>query len=271
MHLKSLVVKNFRALEEIEVSFEGKVIVIVGPNAVGKTTILEAIRLTKALLAPRSQQESHQSLIALGAVIPYDPQRLNYSAIARDTDAKIEIRCGYQLTTYEMDYLNEKIAQLAANLALRSVGQIFADQNQRIAFLSSPMGKAALAQADKGLREAHESIRARGQICNLNIMIDQSSGISDSGNPADGVFISFLEQRYPPNLAGFSYFPADRAMPSGEQPVQLGANDAVQQIESYVSQPQLKYMRLKNTMFSAQVTSDLERDELKKEFTRILA
>ncbi|HTC62134.1 MAG TPA: AAA family ATPase [Candidatus Saccharimonadales bacterium] len=270
MHLKSLSVKNFRALEAVDITFEGSVIVIVGPNAVGKTTVLEAIRLAKALLAPRSQQESQQSLVALGALSPFDPQRLHFDAIARDINSKVEIRCGYRLSSDELGYLDVHINELAANLALRSVGQIFAGQSQRIAYLSSPRGKAALKQAEEELNEALETIRTKGRICNLNVTIDQTSGIIDTGNPVDGVFISSIEQRFSPNLTGFSYFPADRAMPSGEQPVQLGAADAVHQIESYVSQPQLKYMRLKNTMFTAQVTSDLERDELKKEFSRIL-
>ena len=54
MYLKMLEVKNFRALEDIRVEFNPRVNVIVGPNAIGKTTILEAIRLVKVLLAPRT-------------------------------------------------------------------------------------------------------------------------------------------------------------------------------------------------------------------------
>jgi recombinational DNA repair ATPase RecF len=57
MHLKSLHIKNFRALEEIDIDFERPVSVIVGPNAIGKTTLLEAVRLVKALAAPRTQNE----------------------------------------------------------------------------------------------------------------------------------------------------------------------------------------------------------------------
>lgn len=51
--------------------------------------------------------------------------------------------------------------------------------------------------------------------------------------------------------------------------MQLGIADASQQIESYVSQPQLKYQRLKNTIFSAVITGRAERDSLWKDFQDI--
>ncbi len=51
MHLHTLRISNFRALENIEVQFDTLVSVIIGPNAIGKTTILEAIRFAKAVLA----------------------------------------------------------------------------------------------------------------------------------------------------------------------------------------------------------------------------
>ena len=64
MHLKSLMVRNFRALEEIDVTFDNRVNVMVSPNAIGKTTVLEAIRFAKAVLAPRTQNESNQVLFS---------------------------------------------------------------------------------------------------------------------------------------------------------------------------------------------------------------
>lgn len=74
MFLKRLVVKNFRALEQIDVEFTSHVSVVVGPNAVGKTTLLEALRFTKALLAPRTDNEANQTAMSLGAMTPFDTQ-----------------------------------------------------------------------------------------------------------------------------------------------------------------------------------------------------
>ncbi len=70
-------------------------------------------------------------------------------------------------------------------------------------------------------------------------------------------------------MTTFSYFPADRALPAGEPPLQLGLGDAVQQVESYNSQPQLKYQRLKNTIFSAVIAGHAERESLLKDFQAI--
>ena len=91
----------------------------------------------------------------------------------------------------------------------------------------------------------------------------------NSADPVGGMFFAFLDTNNRPSQTVFSYFPADRALPPGEQPVQLGMADAVQQIESHTSQPQLKYSRLKNTIFNAVVTGEEERDELAQEFGRI--
>ncbi|MBV9218993.1 MAG: AAA family ATPase [Methylobacteriaceae bacterium] len=41
MHLRTLSIRNFRAISNIGIEFTAPVSVIVGPNAIGKTTILE--------------------------------------------------------------------------------------------------------------------------------------------------------------------------------------------------------------------------------------
>lgn len=269
MRIKTLHVRNFRALEEIDVDFEGRVNVIVGPNAIGKTTLLEAIRLVKAVAASRSQNEAMQSLSALGAVAPYNPQRVFVKAIARDANRKVEIRCEYLLDRAELERLGNEIPRITTTLTLRSLGQNARDPNLNLAFLSSPQGREALASSEKQLREAIEGIRNGKRNLFLDFEFDPNSGRFESADQLGATLFSFLDGLNSPSQTVFSYFPADRALPLGEQPVQLGAADAANQIESHVSQPQLKYSRLKNTIFNAVVTSDTERGELIKEFGRI--
>ena len=91
MHLRTLTIKNFRALEDITVDFTTRVSVIVGPNAAGKTTVIEAARLAKALLAPRTQAEASQILQSLGVSSPHVPQRLRLQAIAQDVSKPLVI------------------------------------------------------------------------------------------------------------------------------------------------------------------------------------
>jgi recombinational DNA repair ATPase RecF len=64
MWLKSLTIRNLRSIENIAVSFDQRTNVIVGPNAVGKTTLLEGIRLAKATLAPRIPDETQQAFMS---------------------------------------------------------------------------------------------------------------------------------------------------------------------------------------------------------------
>jgi len=52
MKIKKLRIQNFRGLSDVHFDFDQPTNVIVGPNAIGKTTILESIRLVKALLMP---------------------------------------------------------------------------------------------------------------------------------------------------------------------------------------------------------------------------
>jgi predicted ATP-dependent endonuclease of OLD family len=125
MRLRNIHIKNFRALEEINVDFDSPVNVIVGPNAIGKTTLLEAIRLVKAVVAPRAQSETSQALFALGASLPYNPQRFIPSAIARDPLREVEIRCRYELTTAEIEIIAGAIPEIATDFTLRSAGQQF--------------------------------------------------------------------------------------------------------------------------------------------------
>jgi predicted ATPase len=269
MHLKSLMVRNFRALEEIEVTFDNRVNVIVGPNAIGKTTVLEAIRFAKAVLAPRTQNESSQVLFSLGAAVPYNPQQLIPEAIARDKTKPIEIRCLYELTKSEFDVIDNGIAEIATASVLARSGQRFLDPSASIAMLSSDKGRMALQEADSARREFAGDLRNGKQPCRLDLNIDPRNARFTAGEPIAPAFIQYLDRRLSPNVTLFSYFPADRALPSGESPVQLGLADAPNQLESHSSQPQLKYTRLKNMIFGSVVASASDRNELDEEFKRI--
>ena len=73
MKLTYLKVQNFRALEDIEI--------VCGPNASGKSTIFEAIRLVRAVRAPRLQNEAQSVLVQL--------QALSRCGSPRQTDVRL--------------------------------------------------------------------------------------------------------------------------------------------------------------------------------------
>ena len=50
MKILELKILNFRGLQSIQLDLDKACNVIIGPNAIGKTSILEAVRLAKGLL-----------------------------------------------------------------------------------------------------------------------------------------------------------------------------------------------------------------------------
>ena len=274
MRITKLTIKNFRALADVEATFQPRCNVVVGPNAVGKTTLLDAIRLAKALLAPRTQTESSQILFALGAMNPQVQNALFPSAITNDPKEPLSISCGIQFNPAELAVLEDpaSIAAIATQLMLGRMGRQFAPQVELIGILSSPQGIQTLQAFDREVREAISDIKSGKREAHLQLRMDARTAQITSDDQISPVLVGFLDRKLPPNRTIFSYFPADRAIPTQDQPVQIGPGDAGSQLESHNSQPQLKYARLKNTIFNAVVSGKEaeQRDQFKAIFARIL-
>jgi hypothetical protein len=170
----------------------------------------------------------------------------------------------------EVDALTTLVPQMAATLAQQSVGQSFANPNQSAAFFSSPQGRELLKAANEQLASEIDKVKSRN-ISELNLTIDFLTGIISGEHAIQQLFYAALEQSLEPGRALFSYFPADRAMPIGDQPVQLGASDSAQQLESYNSQPQLKYQRLKNLIFNSIIGGASGRKDIENHFEAIFS
>ena len=196
MHLRSLVIRNFRALEDIRVELDKRVSVIVGPNAVGKTTALEAIRLAKAMLVPRTPNESMQTLFSLGLASPHFPQKLRIESIATDPSRPVVIGCRFRLTENEFAALEQANQQISLSLVQSRLGQAFANTGALIAFLSSPAGQQQLNAAHGEVREALNQIRASKE-CQLELTITRETGATSTGHAIHPSLIAFLEQRLP--------------------------------------------------------------------------
>jgi predicted ATPase len=269
MHVSHLVIRNFRAIEDIQFDLVPRANVIVGPNGVGKTTILQALRLTKALLSPRSQHEAQQALISLGAASPHFPNRIAYEALGRDRSKPVEIRASVVFTPMEIELLRGNRLALAQYLAVAQLGLSFQSPASSIQFFASPQGKQVV---EAGLQEFDRFMQhLDGGQCTLGITIDGRTGLIAPVDSMAGMAVGFIDAQLPPLASVFSYFPADRALPVGEVPVQVGAGDIAQQIESHNSQPQLKFTRLKNMLFNTLALGEQERASFREEFQRIFS
>jgi predicted ATPase len=247
MRLQTLLVQNFRALENIKMSFTGACDVIVGPNGVGKTTILEAIRLAKAILSARVNNEAQHVLISLGAISPHLPQQINFDALARNPKLPLVISCKYELSAAEIGML-DSLAPVLANAVVQSgLGIVGQDRLALVQFLSSPQGRTALTDARNYVATNLAAIKT-SKICTLQLTYDPASQNFSGLDPLPQLVIAALEGRLPPHQTLFSYFPADRAMPAVETNIQIGAQDVNAQLLAHNTQPQSKYHRLKTTI-----------------------
>jgi predicted ATPase len=270
MYLRTLIAKNFRALTNIAVEFTPGVNVIVGPNATGKTTILEAIRLPKALLASRTSNEATQTLLALGAASPHAPQQIIAPSLAQNIDEPLEIRCGYQLLPEEITVLTGNLTRLVTFIVQERLGPNINPANFA-AYISSPPGQLTLSATTDEVNSGIEKLKSTGNVCRLELNIDFKSGLVTTPDPMGASFVSFIDRDLTPDRTKFSYFPADRALPRGEQPIQLGSPDAGQQLEAHNSQPQTKYNRLKNTVFGTIIASENGRQQILDDFRTIFS
>lgn len=268
MFIKSLRIQNFKGIEDIEFDLDRHVNLIVGPNAVGKTTLLEGIRLAKGILAPRSPGEQQQVLNSLGASTPHMPQRIVLSALMRKMDRPLEIKAVFVMSDDDWNLIEAKLDEIAVGIVQAQMGMAFNSPAALADFFSSKQGQEAVKNAREHIDNALKEKKASGS-CLLHLKLDPNDGLFRGVDDISQAFIRFRDQFNPPSEASFSYFPADRALPVGEIPVQLGSADAQAQLESHSSQPQTKYSRLKNTIFGAVIQTEQGRKELETEFERI--
>lgn len=270
MYISHLYVRNFRSLTELSMEFTRGANLIVGPNAVGKTTVLEAIRLAKAVLAPRTQQETRQVMTQLSATSGQLPQMFNFAAIAKDPAKPIEIRCTFHLAENELSSLSALTEDISSRVAAAQAG-ISMDSGPfaLVQFLSSPVGKQIVRSLRPQVAEYAKGLQNKQQ-CDLVLIMDPGKGIR-GGDIYPQMLLSALENGLSPSRTRFTYFPADRALPHGEVAIQLGAPDAAQQLESHNSTPAIKYQRLKNTIFTWITEAEGGRALLDKEFSKIFA
>ena len=233
------------------------------------TTILSDVPISRREgIDQRFPNETLQTLVSLGAASPNFPQRLYLASLARDRDKDIEIRCTYHLEDDEISEIDNNAQAITIGIIQARFGQSFANPAGFVQFLSSMDGRRAQDEIGKELQVAIEKLKVeRKMIVGFHAQV--RSSVINAIDVMSGAFLTFLDQRHPPQVSAFSFFPADRALPVGEVPVQLGAADTQQQLESHNSQPQLKYTRLKNLIFNSLVMMGGDRKQTIQEFENI--
>lgn len=273
MHISKLKIRNFRGLEDIEFQPRPGINVLVGPNAVGKTSVLEAIRLTKAMLAPRYRDEVGQVLQSLGAATPhmmFGEQQIDFSALAGTSAKALDISVELALSATEIAVLEANELQLAQAMVRSRIGQERQSQLDLIQFMSSPQGQEQLSAASKDAKRYIDGLKGNARLSLSLTMQPVGNGLQiHSRDTLAQLVVQGLEGACPPQSALLSYFPADRALPSGEVGIQLGSADMQQQVFSHLAQPANKYNRLKQIIVNASVLGSESRRQLEDSFNAI--
>lgn len=267
MHLHKIAIQNFRQLELLEEEFCPGINIIVGRNGVGKSNVLEAIRLAKALLCPRTQSESAQALMSLNAMTPHNQQLIVYEAIAGDPEKPVLIECTYTLSHEEIASIEKNARVIATDIVKSRIGP--QPISTIAAFFSSPQGQAETDSAHLNVLNSVTACKAAANTCRVSLRLTPTEIPIQTEYPEEAMMVAFLDRSAPFNSAKFTYFPADRALPRGEVPIQLGSQDATQTLESHNSQPHTKYGRLKNMIFNTIIASPDGRDAIKRDFKLI--
>src|ERR1017187_6628577 len=243
MKIRKLKTENFRGLSQIEFDIDKPQSVIVGPNAIGKTTLLEAIRLAKALLAPRYFQEGQQVLTSLGAASPH-PQLssyLDFAALARDPSEAVRVGLKIEIETDEVAFLELSKEQIAVEVLRGQLARSDDEgQNALTQFLSSELGRFQPAGAIQSVEKRFEALPSPC-VLQLQLTLDGKKGRIEGSDPFHHSLVRMLERRLLPDKALFSYFPADRAFPPGETNGQIGSGEANNSIQAHIGQASTKY------------------------------
>lgn len=272
MKLRNLRIENFRGLGLVDFDFDKPLGVIVGPNAIGKTTILEAIRLTKALLMPRYFQEGQQVLTSLGAASPH-PQLRNYldlSMLARDASEPVRVGLRIELSMEEMKYLASAKEVIALDVLRAQLARSDDDGQMALTqFLSSDQGRSQLESAVQFVEKRFEML-ASPPALTVQLILDNKRGVAAGSDPFQHSLVQVLERHLPPDKALFSYFPADRAFPAGEANIQIGTGEASNNIQAHIGQASTKYQRLKQTIVNSLMLAGLDQTEIRDDFQEVL-
>ncbi|WP_199104031.1 AAA family ATPase [Aquitalea sp. ASV11] len=267
MKIENIRIRNFKGLKEIEFKSNADCILIVGPNAVGKSTILESIRLNKSFLFPNIQNEAITVLSTIKALTP-DQQGIIPNAIFNDPAKKIEISITFSIHGNDIELIKKSHINRFAIRHLQHTNRfpIFREPFSESQYLSS---KEGLKVFDQGIGEIQNYIEHISKEKILDATLTIENGTVQGKNILDQELLSILCEVSGFYHSYFNYFPADRSLPHGDQPLQIGQGNAAQQVQSYIANPQAKYQLIKQFLINMYLSGDEYKNNIEATFNSI--
>ena len=119
MKIVNLLVENFRAIKNVELTDLKDMIVIAGPNGCGKSCVLDSIRLFKSVYGGYQPNEWHQWLGEFQIDFQRNPQQM--ASLLRDRSRSSVIQADIQLSTEETTFIKMHIRSMLEELAWKAV------------------------------------------------------------------------------------------------------------------------------------------------------
>jgi predicted ATP-dependent endonuclease of OLD family len=265
MKIGKVRIENFRRLKNIDFTFKDGINTIVGPNGVGKSSILDALRVVKAVLSPNQLNEPLQTLQNMGIASPAT-QQLYYENIAGDATKPCLIECEFKLSNEEIEFIKENINEFNISRLQRNFGLQEQNRINIVGFLSSKEGQERLGKISEDTTKEMEKLE-KTRSCLLSLTFNPNRPIGKNGFQQEIIAFILTSTNFSKSL--FSVFPADRSFPMGDVNIQIGHNEISQQVQSYSINPQLKFQRLKSFLISYLLIHNSNLDELKSDFKLI--
>ncbi|MBC3760030.1 AAA family ATPase [Hyunsoonleella sp. SJ7] len=266
MHITKVSVNNFRKIDYIEFKLKDSINSIVGPNGVGKSTILDAIRLVKAILLPTMNNEAQTTLQHMGIYSPHLGS-VQFSNLANDIRKDVQINLELVLSQKEIMHLEKSLGQFSMHRLKSQLPTTNTNTFDLIGYISSKEGSEKLQAIQNETQNRILELKTN-PTCNVNLSI-KTNGQIVGENGIDQESVSYLMQIRSYNLTKFSFFPPDRTMPLGDTNIQLGQGDVNNQIQSYSANPQLKFQRLKTTLLNILMVNNNDIESVKRDFKLI--
>lgn len=267
MRIENIRIRNFKGLKNIELKTDTTATLIVGPNAVGKSTILESIRVNKSFLFPNIQNEANVVLNSMKAISP-DQQNIITSSLLNENEKKLEITIEFTIEDSEISSVESTFKNKFIIRHLQNTNRfpIFREPFSEAQYLSSDAGKSTM---EVGRVEIDNYIKELKINKKVSSSLSIENGLIRGNYLLDQEFLTIVCESKGYALTYFNYFPADRSLTFGDQPIQIGFGNATQQQQSYIANPQSKYQLIKQFIINMYLSSVESKEHIEKTFSSI--
>lgn len=183
MRFQSIEIHNFRGIQDFKMESLSNLVVIAGPNGIGKSTVFDAIRLLKSLYGGYMENEYHQ-WFAEFQIDFQDPQAL--TRIKRNPSDELSISATVQLSEREIEYVkanidaistlaawNQRLGQNIVSSSSSSRLQIeYAYLLPEVSALAPQIATALLSTVDSDVQHISMTITADGLGVHPNLLIE---------------------------------------------------------------------------------------------------